>query len=225
MAHAHTHHGVIYDHAHAQRTIYASRNYRYLFIISLIGAAAEFFVALLMTHSVSAQTDAMHTLTHLSLYALAYWVSRQIVIRRMDAHHAYHYHEQFLMYYAFLVFAGLAWVCYMSITKLIWAETVIASPYMLISVGAGLCANIIALKILGNISNNHDKSAHTHKAHKLFTLDAKGDLAISLIVLVTSLLYMRFPSLPIHVIDPVISFCAIGWIAWSGIQIIKGKQV
>lgn len=225
MAHAHSHHGIIHDHAHAQYTIFAYRSYRYLFAVSLLGAAAEFLVALLMTHSVSAQTDAMHTLTHLSLYALACLVSRQIIVRRMDAHRAYHYHEKFLKYYAFLVFAGLAWVATLSIIKLILAETVIASPSMLVSVGAGLCANIIALKILSNISNNHDQAVHSHKTHKLFILDAKGDLAISVIVLVTSSLYMIFPLLPIHIIDPLISFAAIVWIGWSGIQIIKGKQI
>lgn len=223
MSHAHAHHGIIHDYAHAQRTIYIYQNYRYLFAVSIVGAAAEFLVALLMTHSVSAQTDAMHTLTHLSLYALAYWVSKQIVIRRMDAHRAYHYHKHFFKYYAFLTFAGLAWVCSMSIIKLVSAETVVGNAYMLLSVGAGLCANIIALKILGNISTNDDKTAHTHRRHKLFILDAKGDIAISVIVLLTSLLYIKFPSLPIHIIDPVISLAALGWIGWSGIQIVKGK--
>ena len=199
----------------------AYRSYRWLFAVGLMGTTGEFLIALLLAYSVSAQSDAIHAFTHLSLYALACLVSRQIVIHHMDAHHAYHYHERFLKYYAFFVFAGLAWICSMSIMKLVSGEAVI-NLYMLESVSIGLCANIISIKILGNISKSHPQASHTHKAHKLFTLDAKGDLAISAIVLVASLLYTLFPSLPMHIIDPTISFGAVGWIGWSGIQIIKG---
>lgn len=222
MRHSHDHHGAIHDHTHAQTQVREYRNYRYLFAVGLIGAIAEFLIALMLAHSVSAQADAIHALSHLSLYALACFVSRQIVIRGMDAHRAHHYHEQFLKYYALLVFAGLAWICSMSIIKLASAQIVVSS-YMLISVSVGLCANIIALKILHNISNNHHHIIHAHKAHKLFTLDAQGDLAISLIVLITSLLYILFPSIPIRMIDPIISFCAALWIGWSGIQIVRGE--
>lgn len=221
MAHAHTHHEVIHDYAHAQYTMRAYQSYRWLFAIGLVGATVEFLVALLLTHSVSAQSDAIHAFTHLSLYALACLVSRQIVIHHMDAHRAYHYHEQFLKYYAFFVFAGLAWICYMSIMKFVSGEAVI-NRYMLESVSIGLCANAISIMILGNISKNRPKTLHTHKAHKLFILDAKGDFAISLIVLITSLLFTLFPSLPMHIIDPTISLGAVGWIGYSGVQIIKG---
>ena len=178
-------------------------------------------IALILARSVSAQADAIHALTHLSLYALAYRVSRQIVVRRMDAHEAYHYHEQFLKYYAFLVFTGLGWIFFTSIAKLQSSEGVTTS-YMLLSVSMGLCANIIALKILNNITKNHGEIAYIHRTHQWLSLDTWGDFAFSVIVLITSLLYMLFPSLPTHIIDPILSLCAVGWIGWSGIQIMKG---
>lgn len=223
-SHSHDHHSIIHDHIHAQQHMHEYRNYRYLFIVGSIGAIAEFLIALVLAHSVSAQADAIHALTHVSLYALAWLVTRQIVMRGMNAHQAYHHHEKFLNRFALLIFAGLAWICYMSISKLTSPETIVSS-YMLTSVSVGLCANIIALKILNRISKFKSEVASKHKTHRLLSLDTWGDFAFSVIVLITSLVSLLRPALPIHIIDPIISFGAIGWIGWSGVRILRDKKI
>lgn len=224
MNHSHHHHGIVHDHVHTQQHINEYRNYRYLFVVGSVGAIAEFVIALVLAKSVSAQADAIHALTHVSLYALAWLVTRQIVMRGMNAHQAYHHHEKFLNRFALLIFAGLAWICYMSISKLAFPETVVSS-YMLMGVSLGLCANIIALKILSRISKFKSEVAPKHKTHQLLSLDAWGDFAFSVIVLITALVSFLFPSLPIHMIDPIISLGAVGWIGWSGVQILKNKKI
>ena len=189
-----------------------------------MGAIAEFLIALLLAHSVSVQADAIHALTHLSLYALACFVSGRIVARNMNPHEAYHYQEKFLYCYALLIFAGLAWILFTSITKLQSSQNVITT-YMFMSAGIGLCANIIALYILNGISKAHIEVSHKHRTHQLLNVDTWGDLAFSVIVLVTSIASLLYPWLPIHIIDPVISFGAIGWIGWSGTRIIIDKKI
>ncbi len=224
MSHGHDHHGVIQDHTHAERCMYEYHNYRYLFVVSFVGAIAEFFIALVLAHSVSAQADAIHALTHLALYALACFVSRQIITCRMDPHQAYHYHEKFLKLYALFVFIGLAWVSYTSIIKL-WSPEIVISGYMLLGVSIGLFANIIALKILNDISKKQHEVIHKHTAYAWIRLDTWGDFAFSVIVLITSLASLAFPLMPIRVIDPVISLIGVAWIALSGAQILKGKKI
>lgn len=224
MSHSHDHHGIVTDLAHIEKHMHEYRNYRYLFVVGSVGAIAEFLIALVFAHSVSAQADAIHALTHLSLYALAFWVSGQIMIRKMNPHEAYHYHEQFLNLYATLVFVGLAWILFTSITKLRSSESVITT-YMLMSVSVGLCANIIALKILNGISKFKNEDTRIHRAHQWLSLDTWGDFAFSVIVLIASLASLLFPSLPIRIIDPIISLGAVVWIGWSGVQILKGKKI
>lgn len=224
MSHSHDHHGIIADLTHAEQHMHEYRNYRKLFVVGSIGAIAEFLIALILAHSVSAQADAIHALTHVSLYALACLVTRQIVIRGMNAHQAYHHHKKFLSHFALLIFVGLVWICYMSISKLASPETVVSS-YMLIGVSVGLCANIISLKILNRISKLKSETAPTHKTHRLLSLDAWGDSTFSVIVLITSLASLLFPSLPIRIIDPMISLGAVVWIGWSGVQILRGKKI
>ena len=223
MSHSHDHHDVVADFAHAERHLHVYRNYRYLFAIGFIGAIAEFLIALVLAHSVSVQADAIHALTHLSLYALACVVSGQIVARNMNPHEAYHYQEKFIYLYALLIFVGLAWILFTSITKLQSSENVITT-YMFMSAGIGLSANIIALKILNAISKAHVEVVHKHRTHQLLNKDTRGDLAFSVIVLITSITSLSYPWLPIRIIDPVISFGAIGWIGWSIIRIIINKK-
>ena len=223
MSHSHDHHGIIADLTHAEQHMHEYRNYCKLFVVGSIGAIAEFLIALILAHSVSAQADAIHALTHVSLYAVACLVTRQIVVHRMDIHQAYHYHKKFLHYFALLIFGGLAWICYMAIAKLTSHEAVVSS-YMLIGVSVGLCANVISLKILINIANIHGKVASKHKTHRLLSLDAWGDFAISVIVLITSIASLLFPLLPVNIIDPIISLGAVGWIGWSGIHILVDNK-
>lgn len=197
--------------------------YTYLFSIAFISASAEFIIALLLAHSVSAQADAIHALTHLSLYGLAFWVSWQVVKLHMDAHKESHYREKFIPLYAVLVFAGLVWVLYTSIMKLFSNEPVI-SGYMLLSVSVGLVGNIIALTMLNKISKVHSHVAEASAAYQWLDLDTWGDFAISLIVFITSIMSIAWPSLPIRFIDPCISIAAAFWIGWSGMQILRKKN-
>lgn len=227
--HWHTHDHVINDmvthpHSHTEKLQHEYYSYCYLFAVSLVAAVGEFFIALLLAHSVSAQADAIHGLTHLALYGLALWVSRQIHIRRMNPHSAHHYREEFIIFYVLLVFLGLAWISYMSIVKLLSSETVV-STYMLASVSLGLSGNIIALVILNTISKMQGEVAHTHTAHRWLSLDTWGDFVFSVIVLITSLSGILCPALPIRVIDPIISIGAAAWIGWSGTQILREKTI
>lgn len=227
--HRHTHDHVMDDmviHPHAQMEQFRREyiNYGYLFAVSFVAAVGEFLGAILLAHSVSAQTDAIHGLTHVALYGLALWVSREIYLRQMTIHDAHHYREKFIIFYVPLVFMGLAWTSYTSVLKLLSSETVI-SGYMLASVSVGLCGNIVALAILNAISKIHGEAAHTHTAHQWLSLDTWGDLAFSVIVLITSVAAIIAPRLPIHIIDPVISFLGIIWIGSLGIQILRKKTI
>lgn len=222
MDHRHNHCGLLYEDTHSHGNVREYKNYCYLFIISIIGALAEFIIALFYAHSSSAQADAIHALTHVALFAIAYGVSKKIVTRNMNTHEAYHYHEKFLNLYAILVFTGLTWVLYTSIIKL-WSYEYVVTKYMLISVSVGLCANIIALLLLNSMSKIRGSTSHQHRAHQWLNLDTWGDLAFSVIVLFTSVISLMIPSLPLHYIDPIISLGAVIWIAWSGIQIFKHK--
>lgn len=196
--------------------------YVYLFAVGFVSASGEFLVALIFAHSMSAQADAIHALTHLLLYGLAFWVSRQVLIRQMGDHEEGHYREQFTYVYAGLVFAGLGWVIYNSIAKLFSAEGVI-SGYMFLSVSIGLSGNIIALTLLNSISKIHGAVADKSRPYRWLHLDTWGDFSISVIVLATSLIALAFPSLPLRFIDPVISLGAALWIGWSGVQIFRSK--
>ena len=220
MSYGHTHDHMATAPTHAEKNIHEYRNYCWLFIVGFTSAVVEFLIAILFAHSVSAQADAIHALTHLSLYALALWVSRQVFIRQMDAHTAHHYREKFLIFYALFVFIGLAWISYMSISKLLSSESV-ASNYMLLGGSVGLCGNIIALRILHAISKIHGKAIHAHATHQWISLDTWGDFAFSVIVVYNALTAL----LPIRVIDVVASLAAIVWIGWSGIQILRKKQI
>ena len=222
MSHGHSHAGMMHGHSHEEKNMREYRNYWYLFVVSIVSATAEFLVALLLAHSVSAQADAIHALTHFALYALAVFVSRQVYVRHMDACAAYQYRDRFIVFYALLVFTGLAWISYMSIAKL-RSPDIIASNYMLLSVSIGLCGNIIALKLLNSISKIYGEIAPVHRAHQWISLDTWGDFAFLLIVLATSIAGILFPTLPIRIIDPVISLVAAAWIGASGIAIMRGK--
>ena len=224
MSHGHSHVGMMHTHAHEEKNMREYRNYCYLFVVSFVSAAAEFLIALLLAHSVSAQADAIHALTHFALYTLALFVSRQIYLRRMNTHAAYHYRNRFVFVYALLVFIGLAWIIYMSIAKL-FSLDIVASNYMLLSVGIGLCGNIVALKLMNTISKIHGEALRQHTTHRWISLDTWGDFAFSVIVLITSLAGLLFPVLPIHVIDPVISLAAAIWIGASGTRILWGTTM
>ena len=220
MSNSHTHDHMATAPTLHEKNMHEYRNYCWLFIIGSTSAVTEFFIAIIFAHSISAQADAIHALTHLSLYALALWVSRQVFIRQMDAHTAHHYREKFLIFYALFVFIGLAWISYTSVVKLLSSDPVVSS-YMLLSGSVGLCGNIIALKILHAISKIHGDELHTHAAHQWISLDAWGDFAFSVIVVYNALTAL----LPIHIIDVIASLCAVLWIGWSGIQIFKKKQI
>lgn len=222
-SHGHTHDYVIHPHSHAEQLRHEYHNYCYLFAVSLVAAVGEFLIALLLAHSVSAQADAIHALTHVALIGLAFWISRQIYTRHMNPHRAHDYREKFIIFYVLLVFLGLVWISYMSIVKLLSSEIVVSS-YMLASVSVGLCGNIIALFILKTISRIHG-NAYTHTAHQWLRLDTWGDFIFSVIVLITSLAGILFSALPIKVIDPIISIGAAVWIGWSGIQILRKKTI
>ena len=224
MSHGHSHAGMMRAHSHEEKNMREYLNYCYLFMVSFVSATAEFLIALLLAHSISAQADAIHALTHFALYALALFVSRQIYLRGMNVHAAYHYRDRFIFVYVLLVFIGLAWILYTSIAKLFLPD-IVASNYMLLSVGIGLCGNIVALKLMNTISKIHGEVLRQHTTHRWISLDTWGDFAFSLIVLVTSLAGMLFPVLPIHVIDPVISLAAAAWIGASGIVIMRGKTL
>lgn len=220
----HHDHAIPHIHSHGEEHRREYRTYCCLFIVSFIGASMEFLIALLLARSVSAQADAIHAFTHLALYGLSLWISRQIFIRRMNRHDAYHYREQFLIFYVLLVFTGLVWICYTSITKLFSYEAVVSS-YMLMSVTAGLLSNIIALGILRSLSKMHGNATSEHRTHQWLSLDTWWDFMFSVIVLATALLGIGFPSLPIHMIDPILSLGAVIWMAYSGIQILRKKHV
>ncbi|GEM_PF-2077053 len=221
----HHHHGdIINPHVHAQQSLREYQNYFWLFAVSLVSAVGEFLLALLYANSVSAQADAIHGLTHIGLYALALWVSRQIYARKMNPQEAYHYRDNFVIFYVLLVFLGLAWILYTSVFKLFSSEHVF-SGYMLASVSIGLVGNIIALKILNTISKIHGEGAGSHTAHRWLNLDTWGDFAFSVMVLAASLASMAFPGLPINIIDPVVSIAGVIWIGWSGIQILRKKTI
>ena len=224
MNHGHNHAGMMRAHSHEEKNMREYRNYWYLFVVSVVSATAEFLIALLLAHSVSAQADAIHALTHLALYALALFVSRQIYIRHMDMRAAYQYRDKFIVFYAAFVFVGLAWISYMSIAKLRSFDSVV-SHYMLLSVSIGLCGNIIALKLLHAISKIHGEIAHAHRTHQWISLDTWVDFAFSVIVLVTSIAGILFPTLPIRGIDSIISLAAVIWIGTSGIAIMRGKTI
>ncbi|MDP3778446.1 MAG: cation transporter [bacterium] len=221
--HGHHHHGDIIN-PHVQQSLREYQNYFWLFAVGLVSAAGEFLLALLLANSVSAQADAIHSLTHIALYAFALWISRQIYTRQMNPQEAYDYRDTFLIFYVLPVFLGLAWILYTSVTKLFSPEHVLSS-YMLASVGIGLAGNIIALKILNTISKIHGEAVRHHTAHRWLSLDTWGDFAFSLIVLITSIMGMAFPLLPINMIDLVVSTAGVIWIGWSGIQIIRKKTI
>ena len=223
-SHSHSHEGVPHTHGHHESNVHEYRNYCYLFIVSILSAGAEFLIALFLAHSVSAQADAIHALTHLMLYALALYVSRNVYVRHMSAHDAFHYRDKFVTLYVALVFVGLAWITYTSIIKLMTSD-VVATGYMLLSVTIGLTGNIIALKLLNSISKMHTQTGHSHRAHRWINLDAWGDFAFSVIVLITSIAGMMFPSLPVRIIDPLISIAAVIWIGGSGIQMLRTKNL
>ena len=224
MNHDHHHEMIAPTFIHGQRNKHEYKNYCYLFIVSTISAVAEFCIALFLAHSVSAQADAIHALTHLSLYTLGLWVSRQIFIQKMDAHTTHHYREKFLILYVLFVFMGLVWISYTSLMKFFSSEIVV-SYYMILSVSMGLCGNIIALSILHKISKIHGNTIHIHTAHQWIHLDAWGDFAFSIIVLITSLTALAIPSLPIRIIDPIISMGAVVWIGTSGLMILQKKTL
>lgn len=215
---------VMHPHAHAQRLRREYINYGYLFGVSFMFAVGEFLIAILLAHSVSAQTDAIHGLTHVALYGLAFWVSRQIYMRQMTVHNAHHYRERFIILYVPLVFMGLAWTSYTSVVKLLSSETVV-SAYMLASVSVGLCGTVIALRILHTISTIHREAVHRHTAHHWISLDTWGDFAFSVIVLITSIAAIIASWLPIYIIDPVLSFVGIIWIGLLGVQILRKKTI
>ena len=189
---------------------------------SLVSTCGEFLPALLLAHSVSAQADAIHGLVHLSLYSVALWVSRQVLIRNMDAHAEYHYREKFTAIYMPLIFVSLAWVAYASVAKFFSPENV-ATNYMLTSVSIGICGNIICLRILASIWRIQGNAPHKGKAHRLLSWDALGDSLFSAIVLATALAGLKFPQLPIHFIDPVVSLGGIAWISWLCMRVLREK--
>ena len=217
-------HDAIYPQTHAEKSMHEYWSYVWLFVISFVSAAAESLIAIFFAHSVSAQADAIHTITHLSLYALALYVSRQIVVRGMNSDSAHDYREKFLIWYVLMVFMGLVWISYTSIAKLFSSEPV-ASNYMLLGVSIGLCGNIIVLALLHKISKIHGDAVHKHTAHSWLSLDAWGDSAFSVIVLLASVTAILFPALPIRIIDPVLSLGAVIWIGWSAILILKKTTI
>ena len=218
MSHGHSHADMMHEQTHAQKSRHEYRNYCYLFAVSIASAGAEFLIALLLAHSVSAQADAIHALTHLSLYALALWVSRQVLIRRMDAHAAHHYREKFLIFYALFVFIGLAWIFYTALAKISSSEPVV-SNYMLISGIVGLCGNIVALRLLRTISKIHGEAVHARADHQWISLDTWGDFALSILVVYNAMTAL----LSIRLLDVIASFGAVVWIGVSGLRILKKK--
>lgn len=222
MSHDHDHGS--HHHEHTVRVHSGDEYYYYicLFTVGFAFAGGEFLIALFLAHSISAQADAIHALTHLLLYGLALWVSRQVLLRKMNDHEEGHYRERFTYWFAGIIFTGLGWLMYNSFAKLFSAEAVL-SGYMLLSVSVGLSGNIIARILLNLISKVHGTVADKSRPYRCLNLDAWVDLGISLIVFVTSLAALVFPSLPIRYIDPIISLGAVAWIGWSGVQIMRSK--
>lgn len=217
--HPHAHNDLAHLHPHTEISRREYYYYCLLFPISIVAAFGEFLIALLFAHSSSAQADAIHAITHITLYGLALLVSRNIHKRRMDAQTAHAYRGKFLVLYMLLVFLGLGWIIYVSLIKLISSETVV-SAYMLLSVGIGLCGNIIALIILNAIAKIHGDAIYHHAAHRWLNLDAWGDFAFSVGILIIAGIGILFPTFPTHIVDSVFSLIVVVWIGWSGIQIL-----
>lgn len=219
MHHDHSHWGAPYGPLHENHGIRNYRNYGLLFIVCLLSACGEFFVALL-AHSASAQTDAIHSaLTHLPLYGLTFWVGRQIVIHRMDTHEEYHYWERFMPWCALLMFSGLAVVGYASIMRLLSSAPIITG-YMLTSAGIGLCGNIGMIIMLSKIKGGTSQGNRFLQSLKY---DAGGDFLISAVVFTTACAGLVFPWLPIHIIDPILSLGVAILIACAAINILRKK--
>ena len=222
MSHGHSHAGIMHGQTHAKNNAHEYRKYCWLFTASLVSFVAPFLIALLLAHSVAAQADAIHELTHLSLYAIALWVSKRVLMHNMDAHTEYHYREKFTIFYAPLIFISLAWVCYTSIAKLFTPEYV-ATGYMLIGVSLGICGKIIELWILSEILNMQGDASHKVKALWLLIYDALGDFVFSVTVLATACAGLMLPWLPIRIIDPILSLLGIVWIGALCIRVLRGK--
>lgn len=219
MHHKHSHWGVHHDRSHKDHEIQNYRNFGLLFIVCLVSAFGEFFVALL-AHSVAAQTDAIHSaLTHLPLYGLTFLIGRHVFIHRMNKHEEQHCWEQFMPWCALLIFLGLAMICYASVVKLLSSEIVI-TDYMLISASIGLCGNIGMIIILSKIGG---RTPQRNRFFWLFFWDACGDFLISAVVFVTACAGLAFPWLPIHIIDPILSLGVAVLIACAGINILRKK--
>ncbi|MDP3769612.1 MAG: hypothetical protein U1A23_04105 [Candidatus Sungbacteria bacterium] len=225
MHHDH-HHGPQHHHEHTLRGRSGDEYYYciWLFVVSLAFPITEFLIALVFAHSISAQADAIHALTHLLLAGLMLWISRQVLIRQMSGHEEDHYREQFTYWYAGIIFVGLGWLIYNSFEKLVSAEAVVGG-YMLLSVSVGIIGNGIALKLLNTISKVLGTVAGKSGPYRLFRLDTWVDFSISLFVLITAIAALVFPSFPIRFVDPGISLVAASWIGWSGIQILRQKNL
>ena len=222
MSYGHTHDHMATAPTHVEKNMREYRNYCYLLIVSFVNFVVPFLIALILAHSVSAQADAIHELTHLTLYAMALWTSRHVLLHKMDAHAEYHYREKFTKFYAPLIFISLVWVSYASIVKLFSSESV-ATDYMFISVGIGICGKIIELWILARISKIQGNASHKIKALWLLIYDASGDFLFSVIVITTACAGIMLPWLPIHIIDPVVSLGGVVWIASLCMHVLREK--
>lgn len=218
-SHSHTHSHRIEDYL---TVLYEreARTYLWLFIIALAFCAGEFLIARFLANSGTAQADAIHSLTHSSLYGIAFFASRILAKSHLSGEDEERFFARFNAVYASIISVGVLWIMGDAIWKLIYPKEIV-SGFMLMSVIIGACGNAISIAILRGLAKARGTIRNKYKAHKLLSYDAFGDLLFSLVILLLALILFVFPSLPINSIDAVTTFGIAGWILFSIPHILR----
>lgn len=178
-----------------------NRFYLYLFVISVVAAFLEFFIARKFAGSSSAQADAIHSFVHSFWYCTPIFIDGWVRWRNLSELREIRLRTRYGVVNGFILFAALAYiVLFEAIPKFYQAEPITAN-FMLLSVSVGITGNVIALRILQK-TRRHSPHHHLHgllhqqkvQIRKLFILDATGDLWISVVVFAEALLILTISS-------------------------------
>lgn len=192
------------------------RDYWCIFLLAILAAGVEFWLATEHAKSSAALADAIHAFVHSILYAITAFTGW--LFQRRNYLPERRQKKSVLLgvvVYTPIILLGLGYVVIYEAWPRLFRPEPVVTEFMFISALIGLIANLLAWLGLQEIKTRHGAE---DARHSLLSLDALEDILISLAVLTGA---VSIKTTGIYRIDAIITIGAALWITWQVYKILQ----
>lgn len=206
-----------------------NRGYWYICTILLIASSLEGIIARFAAHSQSAQADAIHMGLHGVFYGSFVYINIVAKIRKLYPHDEMKLRLRYARINILFLFVFLSYIVFGETLPKFWKPAHVTGVWMLVGVVGGILGTLITLLVLQKMKRDHGFNVQSKNCdggrrlfHKVFVIDALGDLIISLAVFIAAVLIIIDQGL--SWLDPPITLIAAIIIIRQAVLLLKSLK-